>query len=40
MFFVGTRIRPEFGKRGKRPSMSNMSNTDTEANYLFENIRD
>jgi|WetSurMetagenome_2_1015567.scaffolds.fasta_scaffold1153957_2 hypothetical protein len=40
MFFVGTRIRPEFGRKGKRPSMSNMSSTDTEATYLFESSRD
>jgi hypothetical protein len=40
MFFMGTRIRPEFGKKGRRPNMSNMSNADTEANYLFENTRD
>jgi len=39
MFFVGTRIKPEFGK-GRKPRMSNMSGTDEEASYLFENSRD
>lgn len=37
MFFVGTRIRPEFGK-GRKPYRSNMP--DAEANYLFVDGRD
>lgn len=38
MFFVGTRIKPEFGKCKRQHYRSNMQGA--EANYLFQDCRD